>query len=63
MNTGVIFGDGVIPKNRGNGDAPDSSYFDLKTNTQQSNRTGQTRYATAHTRLTLVACETQEMYM
>jgi hypothetical protein len=33
VNTGVIFGGGVIPKNRGDGDAPDSSYFNLKPNT------------------------------
>jgi hypothetical protein len=33
MNTGVIFEGGVIPKNRGDGGAPDSSYFDLKPNT------------------------------
>jgi hypothetical protein len=35
MNIGVIFGGGVIPKNRANGGAPDSSYFDLKPNTPQ----------------------------
>jgi hypothetical protein len=29
----VIFGGGVIPKNRGDGVTPDSSYFDLKPNT------------------------------
>jgi hypothetical protein len=33
VNTEVIFGGGVIPKNRGDGDAPDSSYFDFKPNT------------------------------
>jgi hypothetical protein len=33
VNTGVIFGGGVIPKIRGDGGAPDSSYFDLKPNT------------------------------
>jgi hypothetical protein len=33
MNTGVIFGGGVIQKNRGDGVAPDSSNFDLKPNT------------------------------
>jgi hypothetical protein len=33
VNTEVIFGGGVIPKNRGDGGAPDSSYFDLKPNT------------------------------
>jgi hypothetical protein len=33
VNTGVIFGGDVIPKNRGDGGAPDSSYFDLKPNT------------------------------
>jgi hypothetical protein len=33
MNTRVIFGGGVIPKNRGDGVAPDSSNFDLKPNT------------------------------
>jgi hypothetical protein len=29
----VIFGGGVIPKNRGDGGVPDRSYFDLKPNT------------------------------
>jgi hypothetical protein len=33
VNTEVIFGGGVIPKNREDGGAPDSSYFDLKPNT------------------------------
>jgi hypothetical protein len=33
VNNGVIFGDGVIPKNRRDGGAPDSSYFDFKPNT------------------------------
>jgi hypothetical protein len=33
MNTGVIFGGGVILKNRGDGFAPASSYLDLKPNT------------------------------
>jgi hypothetical protein len=32
VNTGVIFEGGVIPKNRGDSGAPDSSYFDLKPN-------------------------------
>jgi hypothetical protein len=35
VNTGVIFGGGVIPKNRGDDGAPDSSYFDIKPNTPQ----------------------------
>jgi hypothetical protein len=33
VNTGVIFGGGVIPKNWGDGGTPDSSYFDPKPNT------------------------------
>jgi hypothetical protein len=37
VNTGVIFGGGVIPKNRGDGVAPDSSNFDLKPNTPLEN--------------------------
>jgi hypothetical protein len=36
VNTGVIFRGGVIPKNRGDDDASDSSYFDLKSNTPSS---------------------------
>jgi hypothetical protein len=33
VNTGVIFGGGVIPKNRRDGGDLDSSYIDLKPNT------------------------------
>jgi hypothetical protein len=33
VNTEVIFGGGVILKIRGDGGAPDSSYFELKPNT------------------------------
>jgi hypothetical protein len=33
VNTEVIFGGGMIPKNRGDDGAPDSSYFDIKPNT------------------------------
>jgi hypothetical protein len=40
MNPGVIFGGGVIPKNRGDGVAPDSSNFDLKPNTPLMNEGG-----------------------
>jgi hypothetical protein len=36
VNTGAIFGGGVIPKNRGDDVAPTSSYFDLKPNTSLS---------------------------
>jgi hypothetical protein len=43
VNTEVIFGGGVIAKNREDGGAPDSSYFDLKPNTPGPPSDGATR--------------------